>query len=261
MMRNLYICIFLLFNLSFIQDSNENRINNPSFKNGEKISFNVYYSLWGVYVHAGTAFFEVNLKNYKNKMVYHLLAEGRSNKGYDWIFKVRDVYQSYIDTSTFLPYYFERKVEEGRYKKFETIEFNRNQLQVISKGGAQVVPKDIHDVLSAVFFIRNFNFNKLKYNELYPLQFFIDDKVNDSYIRYLGKEIIVTKYGKFKAIKFKPLLLHGNMFKGGEKMSVWVTDDENHIPIRIETEISVGSIKIDMIDYKNLKYPLSSQIK
>jgi hypothetical protein len=76
----------------------------------------------------------------------------------------------------------------------------------------------------------------------------------------MGKETIKTKYGKFKAIKFKPLLIKGTIFEGGEKMTVWVSDDRNHIPLRIESPISVGSIKVDMISYRNLRYPLSSLI-
>ena len=82
-----------------------------------------------------------------------------------------------------------------------------------------------------------------------------------SYFKYLGKEIVRTKFGKFKAIKIAPLLVKGSMFEGGERMTIWVTDDENHIPIRIETPIIVGSIKVDMKSYERLRYPLSSLIE
>jgi hypothetical protein len=89
---------------------------------------------------------------------------------------------------------------------------------------------------------------------------FLDKEVFEMYIRYIGKETIKTKYGKFKAIKFKPLLVKGTIFEGGEKMTVWVSDDANHIPVRIESPISVGSVKVDMISRNNLRHPLSSLI-
>jgi hypothetical protein len=89
---------------------------------------------------------------------------------------------------------------------------------------------------------------------------FLDNEVYELYIRYMGKETVKTKYGKFKAIKFKPLLVKGTIFSGGEKMTVWVSDDANHVPIRIESPIVVGTIKIDMMAYKNLRYPLSSLV-
>ena len=89
---------------------------------------------------------------------------------------------------------------------------------------------------------------------------FIDDKVYNLYIRYLGKETIKTRYGKFRAIKFKPLLIQGTIFEGGEQMVVWVTDDKNKIPVRIESPISVGSVKVDMMGYHNIRHPLTSLI-
>jgi hypothetical protein len=89
---------------------------------------------------------------------------------------------------------------------------------------------------------------------------FLDNEVFHLYIRYLGKETVKTKYGKFRAIKFKPLLVKGTIFEGGEKMTVWVSDDANHIPLRLESPIIVGSIKIDMMQYRNLRHPLTSLI-
>jgi hypothetical protein len=89
---------------------------------------------------------------------------------------------------------------------------------------------------------------------------FIDNEVHDLFIRYVGKEVVKTRYGKYNAIKFKPLLIKGTIFEGGEKMAVWVSDDRNHVPLRIESPITVGSVKVDMKGYSNLRYPMSSQI-
>ena len=89
---------------------------------------------------------------------------------------------------------------------------------------------------------------------------FIDDKTYGLYVRYLGKEVIKTKYGRFNAIKFKPLLIEGTIFKGGEKMTVWVTDDANRIPVRIESPISVGSVKVDMMGYRNTRHKMTALI-
>jgi hypothetical protein len=89
---------------------------------------------------------------------------------------------------------------------------------------------------------------------------FLDRRVYHLHIRYLGKTTIRTKYGKFRTIKFKPLLVKGNMFEGGEKMTVWVTDDPNHIAVRIQSPVTVGRVDVDMTGYHNLRYPLSSLI-
>src|SRR5690606_13452334 len=94
-----------------------------------------------------------------------------------------------------------------------------------------------------------------------PFDMFLDDEIFNLYLRYEGKEQIKTRYGRFNAIKFKPLLIKGSIFEGGEKMTVWVSDDPNRILLRAESPIAVGSIKVDMMSYKNLRYPLSSLIK
>jgi hypothetical protein len=90
---------------------------------------------------------------------------------------------------------------------------------------------------------------------------FLDDEVYHLYLRYVGKETVKTQYGKFRAIKFKPLLIKGTIFEGGEKMTAWISDDPNHLLLRVESPISVGSIKVDMFGYKNLRYPLTSLLK
>ncbi|MCY7293044.1 MAG: DUF3108 domain-containing protein, partial [Ferruginibacter sp.] len=64
----------------------------------------------------------------------------------------------------------------------------------------------------------------------------------------------------FNAIKFKPLLIKGTMFEGGEKMTAWVSDDPNHVILRVESPISVGSVKVDMMGYSGLRYPMTSLV-
>jgi hypothetical protein len=115
--------------------------------------------------------------------------------------------------------------------------------------------------VSSIYYLRNIDFNKYKVDERIPFNLFLDNQVYNVYVKYLGKEMVKTQYGTFNAIKFKPLLLKGTIFEGGEKMTIWVTDDLNHIPVRIESAIVVGSVKADMMSFKNLRYPLSALVK
>jgi hypothetical protein len=171
---------------------------------------------------------------------------------------VRDKYESFIDTASLQPYKFMRNIWEGDFKKTETVLFNQQSNTATSPAGTFKVPECVQDVLSSIYYARNIDFAKYKPGDKIPFSMFIDDKVYNLYIRYLGKEIIKTRYAKFRAIKFKPLLIEGTIFEGGEKMVVWVTDDQNKIPVRIESPISVGSVKVDMMGYKNIRHPLTS---
>jgi hypothetical protein len=235
-------------------------IRNNSFVAGENISYIVYYNVAGIFVNAGNASFTTSIERMNNRPVYHVVGTGQSNTKYDWIFKVRDKYESYFDTATLQPYKFVRNVSEGGYKKYENISFNQTANTAITQSGVYKVPNCIQDVLSSIYYARNIDFNKYKAGDKIPFSMFMDDEVYNLYIRYLGKETLKTKYGKFRTFKFKPLLLKGTLFEGGEKMTVWVSDDGNKVPLRIESPITVGSVKVDMMSHRNLRYPLSSLI-
>lgn len=235
-------------------------IANRSFSSGENITFKVFYNVIGLYVDAGTASFTATHVRYNNRPAYHIVGLGSSNPTYDWIFKVRDRYESYLDTQTLKPMRFIRTVDEGGYKKYENVQFNHETLTATSGSKSYNVPACVQDVLSAVYYARNIDFNQYKPGDKIPFTMFLDDEVYNLYIRYIGKETVRTRYGKFKSIKFKPMLIKGTIFEGGEKMTVWVTDDANHLPLRIESPITVGSVKVDMMGYRNLRYPLSSML-
>ena len=235
-------------------------IRNTAFSSGEKLTYRISYILAGVSLNGGEATFNTSLEKYQGKNVYHVVAEGKST--HDLFFKVRDKYESYIDTSTLQPYKFIRNVDEGGYKTFEDVSFYKATNTAITNSGTYNVPSCVQDVISAIFYARNIDFDRYHANDTIPFDMFLDRRVYHLHIRYLGKTTIRTKYGKFHTIKFKPLLVKGNMFEGGEKMTVWVTDDPNHIAVRIESPVSVGKVDVDMKvkDCHNLRYPLTSLI-
>lgn len=253
--------LLVLISIQLNADNDFCGIKNTCFSSGERITLKVFYNVVGLYVDAGTATFSAQLENFNGKPVYHAVGEGFSNSSYDWIFKVRDRYESYIDTATLKPYRFIRNVDEGGYKKYENASFNHEAKSVVTTKGVFKTPDCIQDVISAVYYARNINFDQYKPEDKINVSLFLDDEVHNIYIRYLGKETIKTRYGKFRSIKFKPLLIKGTMFEGGEKMTVWVSDDPNHLPLRIESPIVVGNVKVDMMGYRNLRYPLTSMIK
>ena len=236
-------------------------ITNTTFQAGEEVDYTVYYAVAGIYIDAGIATFTNVPEKINGRAVYHISGVGKTNPSYDWVYKVRDKYETYIDTGSLQPLKFIRNVYEGGHKKYENITFNRNANTAVTTEGVFKVPDCIQDVLSAVYYARNIDFSKYKVNDKIPFSMFLDNEVFNMYVRYLGKENVKTKYGKFKAIKFKPLLIKGTIFEGGEKMTVWVSDDANRVPVRIESPIVVGKVKVDMMSSKNLRYPLTSLIK
>lgn len=254
--------IVALCGLSFSAKNNQPcRIRNTAFKADEEVKMKVFYSTLGMYVGAGEAVFTSSLQRYNGKPVYHLVGTGSTYSFFDGFFKVRDRYESYVDTTDLLPYKFVRNIDEGGYKKYNNVTFNHDANTAVSTTGVFKVTNCIQDVVSMVYYARNINFDKYKVNDKILFDMFLDDEVFHMYIRYMGKETIKTRYGKFNAIKIRPLLIKGTIFEGGEKMTAWLSDDPNHLLLRAESPIAVGTIKVDMMSYKNLRHPLTSLIK
>jgi hypothetical protein len=234
---------------------------NTAIHAGEELVFKVFYNVSAVWVGAGEAKFTTQLTNMYNKPVYHIKGVGATYTSYDWIFKVRDVYETYIDTSNLNPLRFKRDVNEGGTKFTNDVVFHQDLKKAVSKGKTFNTPECIQDVLSAIYYARNIDYDKFQKGDKIPFNMFLDDEVFNLYIRYMGKVKIKTKFGEYHAIKIQPLLIDGTIFKGGEKMVVYVSDDKNHIPLRIESPILVGSVKVDLMNHKNLKHPFTALIK
>jgi hypothetical protein len=236
-------------------------ISNTSFSKNEKLAFKVYYNMGSIWVAAGEASFTTKITQVNGKAAYHITGFGKTLKSYEWFFKVRDTYQTFIDTQTLQPLKFIRDVKEGSYSKYEHATFDYATNKIITPKGVLHLPKCTQDVLSAIYYARNIDYTQLKVGDKIPFKMYLDDQVYELYIKYLGKAQVKTKYGIFKAIKLSPLLIEGTLFKGGDKMVVWVTDDKNKLPIRIESPIVVGSIKVDLMAFDNIKHPLDALIK
>jgi hypothetical protein len=256
-MRKCFL-LCMLFSVYFSAGGQTAAFQNNAFQPDEKITYTVFYNVVGIYLNAGTATFTTLSDKFQNNDVFHVVGEGKTNPHYDWIFKVRDRYESYFDAKDLQPLKFVRNVNEGKYSKHEEVTFNQQTNTAVTSNGVYKVPENVQDVISVLYYARNIDYSSYHVDEKIPFTMFLDNQVYNMYIHYIGKETIKTKYGKFNAIKLKPLLLKGSIFEGGEKMTIWVTDDANHIPVRVESPIAVGSVKIDLMHYENLKYPLTT---
>lgn len=233
---------------------------NTSFKSGEHLVFRIYYNLNFVWINAGNVHFNTSLEDMNGHKTYHITGKGKTAKSYEWVYKVKDRYETFINPETMLPLRFIRDVSEGGIKINQDVTFHQKKGVATSDNKDYPIPKGTQDVLSAIFFARNINYNKYQPGDKIPFNLFLDDKVYNLYIKYLGKEQIHTHLGTFNAIKIAPLLIEGTIFKGGDKMTIWVSDDDNHLPLRVNSPILVGSIKADLTGYENLRNPFSSVI-
>lgn len=236
---------------------------NKSFKTGEVLEYDVYYS-WGlIWADAGYVKFSVKEEVVNNKTLFHFIGEGNSKKNWDWFYKVRDKYESYNDTTTLRPYKYIRNSNDGGDWVYNDITFNFKNNTAIGYLKTKKKPNQKIDTLkivdhtfdpmSMIYYARSIDFANFKLKDEIPISIILDNEVHSRKITYLGKETIKTDLGTFKCIKFKPTLIPGTIFKEGDAMIVWVTDDENRVPIKVETPILIGTVKVYLKKASGLK--------
>lgn len=241
---------------------------NNTFQNGEKITYKIYYNLNFVWVPAG----EVVFKIFDEGNQWHYQAIGTTYSSYEWFFTVKDEYDSWVDKNTLLPNYSERSVNEGDYHIFEKISFNQTDRKMSvwrskRKGETETktehdVQSCVHDVLSSLYHLRTIDFASRPSGYTIPFRIFMDKEEYPLRMKYVGSEPKKKVYGmgKYKTMKFQPDVIAGEVFDEDAKMTVWVSDDQNRIPLLIETPVSVGSVKMVIKEYWGLKYDFTAKV-
>lgn len=234
-----------------------------AFQEGEWFKFEMSYS---GFLKAGNATLEVKESKYKGKPVYHVVGKGWTTGPIKWFFKVKDRYESYFDKTTGLPYKSIRQIDEGGHTKDVEIEFdqsNRKALVINKKHKTEqtfATEKDVQDMVSAFYYLRNnYNTDSIKEGDVVALNMFFDDENYQFRLKFLGRETIETKFGKVKALMFRPYVMAGRVFKEQESLTMWVSADENKIPLKIKADLRVGSLRTELEAFKGLKHPFPIQ--
>ena len=254
------IILLLLFITTVSFDSRESE----AFDVGEWFKFRIHYGI----VNAGYATLEVKETTMNSRKVFHVIGRGYTTGVSKFFFKVEDLYESYIDKETRNPYQFVRKIDEGGYTKNQEGFFNQAENKILVKDYKHKtektfsIPRNTQDIMSSFYYLRNHpNIDKIKPGEFVAIDMFFDDSTTKFKLKFIGREDIRTKFGVVATMIFRPLVQSGRVFKEEESLTVWITDDENKLPIRIKANLAVGSIKADLEGLKGLKHPFKIKMK
>lgn len=249
---------YLLILLAFLVSNPGNAQQEPAFEAGEWFKFRIHYGMFT----ASYATLKVNKTTLNNKSVYHVKGRGKSTGLLSLFFKVDDDYQSYFDIESGDPYRFIRKIDEGGYTKDIQIDFNHHTKKALVHD-KEKDKKTIHDfkvgtqdMISSFYYLRNkVDTKNLKVGEKVDINMFFDKENFGFKLKFLGREVMKTKFGKVPSLKFRPIVQSGRVFEEEESLTVWVSDDKNKVPLRIKADLAVGSLKADLEAYKGLKHP------
>jgi hypothetical protein len=238
-------------------------VENSAFTRGEKLTFRVYYqSMLTGKVTAGEANLEVKKKSAtKNgRESYHIVGTGHSKGAFNLFFKVNDRFETFVDEEAIIPWYFIRRTREGGYKKDDEVTFNQSKGIAVSRNAVKKIPPNSQDILSVFYYARTLDITGVMPNESFPLSFFLDDSLYVSKIVFLGREQIKTAVGTFNCLKFKPMVIKGDVFSEPYPMELWITDDKNRVPVMVSSAVIVGSVKMELISYEGLRNPVTSKV-
>ena len=118
-------------------------------------------------------------------------------------------------------------------------------------------PEFVQDMVSSFFYARTLDYSNAKPGDIFTITTFVDNEIYPLKIKYKGTEEVKMREGKFRCMRFVPVVQEGRIFKTEEDMSVWITDDKNKIPILVQSKILVGSIKMEMVEYEGLRNPIA----
>ncbi len=259
MKRIIYITLFALL-ISTLSPGQA-----VSYKVGENINYTIQYGI----ITAGVASLELKSDTLNGKEVWHSKISAKTTGMAEALFKLIDIYESFIDPVTELPVKSIRNIREGRYRKYNEVLFDhktRADSAILTSDltGIHIAPQGIHDILSCFYYFRNHILpvdSNLKIGELTIINTWFCDELYPIRLRYIGTDIVKTKAGKIKCYRFNPVTETGRLFKTEEDVSFWFSADKNFLPVKIRFDIFVGAFTVEIVSYDGLMYPLEVKKK
>ncbi len=248
----LIFTFFLSVAISWSRENSPGRA--PVYSSNEELKFQMYYGL----VNGGEVVMSLRPSYFNGQKVLHATATGYTTGLADRLFKIYDVYESFMDPETGLPLKAIRNISEGNYRYYNEVLYDRDSNLVRSQlSGTHEVPEGIMDMVSVIYKLRDtLNLASMRPDDVLEMDTYFSDKIYPVRIRYRGTETINTRKGTYHALKFSPVSEPGRVFKSEDDITVWLSNDRNLVPLRIRLNMRLGSIRVDLIEAGGLRYEL-----
>ena len=260
MNKMFHVSILVLLFTIIVNGQNDvkfRKIDNKAFTVGEKLTFDVKYG----FVTAGVAVMAVpRIKRISGREAYNITFDVNSVPSFDWIYKVRDHYETYMDVEGLFPWRFEQHIREGSFSRDFSAFFDQRNGKAKTTGGEYKIPRYVNDIVSAFYYARTLDFNKLKIGGTITLKNFYKDTVYTLDVKYLGTERVTVPAGTFNCFIVEPIIIKGGLFKSEGSIFVWLTDDDLKIPVKVKTKVVIGSIDAVLTNYQGLAGKLVSKV-
>jgi hypothetical protein len=233
-------------------------LNQSAFSLGERLVYDVGYS----FITAGEAVFSIPaIDTIHGSPCYQLLFTVVSTPTFSFFYKVDDLYETMIDKKGIFPWRFTQRIREGKYKYDFSAEFD--QLNNIAKANNKQysIPQYVHDAVSALYYVRTMDFAGSRPGDKFHLQNFYKDTTYLLTVKFLGNQRIEVDAGTFDCIMVEPLMKEGGLFKSEGHIIIWMTNDERKIPVKVSTEVVVGSIDAELREYSGISGQIKAKVE
>lgn len=241
---------------------------NTAFLPGEELTYKIYYNWNFVWLSAG----EVTFRVIDDDDQYHLQVVGETYDSYDWFFKVRDYYDTWVQKDNLLPIMSIKSLEEGKYRLYDYVTYDHSRRTAYNERGKAKddirerkkynIDGCIHDMVSILYYARNIDFSSYRAGDTFPIKIFADKETWPLGVTYRGREAEkkIKGLGKYNTLRFSPQVIEGDVFPEDTELNVWVTDDANHLPLIIESPLSMGSVKAVLKKSEGLRFPVKAKL-
>lgn len=273
MMKRIVLSILLMLSTLSVFPADGLFSGEYAFKGGERALYNLYYNLGPIWIHAGNVEFTVKERTEKEVGYFDFRVCGYTIRSFDKMYQIRDTFSVTTLREGLLPLRYSEVKHEDTYfcdkrYRFDWKESGKDSkvyLNLNRRGKVTLdtldVQKDVLDLITTCYHFRSVDMSKLKKNEAIPFKMVFDNEIYELTLRYCGEESIkLRNKSKYKALKFKPEMITGDIFEDKDAMAVYVSNDENHVPLYIEAKIKVGYVKVMLDNVSGTKTPMTSLI-
>ena len=262
-MKNQTLVIFLFLCTFWSLSAQENK----ALIAGENLQYRIHLG----FINAAEATIKSSpeISTIGHQTVRKVEIEGKTTGVLELFSPLRDYWSAQLDTESLFPLKTEMRKREGRYRKQETV------LYQMDKGFAKITspqnnpvtstisgPKDLLDLISAYYFLRSKPVSDKKPGSRWSAQVLVDSKIYELVLVVRAKETIETESGKRASIKTNILLPKNNLFKEEDAIRLWISDDAYQVPLKVQVNLKIGFLTIDLIDYtilgKKIYFPKAS---
>lgn len=274
--KQIFIFVLLLafyFSLGYAQDSliirssdtvavrsidSLRRINQVAFGVGERLVYDVGYS----FITAGEAVFSIpRTDTVHSRECYQVLFTVNSTPTFSFFYKVEDRYEIMLDKKGIFPWRFTQQIREGKYRSDFTAYFDQLDNVAVTKDGRYRIPPYVYDAVSAMFYVRTLDFSKSRPGQKLFLQNFYKDSTYQLAVKFLGYQQVSVDAGTFNCVLVEPLMKEGGLFKSDGRIIIWMTNDERKIPVKVSTQVVIGSIDAELREYSGINGPIQSKVE